>query len=460
MLIIGPWIPCADLRRSVIRSRSLRAGGPHQIFTGAPAKWAAGPARDGKPPACAQSAACYGTAPRRSLPAVRPAPHAAPGRHRPLERAVPHPDRHGAPLRLLRQRHDPRAAVGRPDERPLRQLTPAVRMPRADHPSPLSASSGAASAPTPSSPARDLGAAPLATRRGRFPKFGNPAPGVSTRCLAALVTVAAQEAPSSARRRASSGLSSDAFFTSPRVRCFFARPTAFSSCPTALGVVTAWLVLLSTSPWACFCFGLPLARSSTAALRVVAVGCPFLFSDFAHASLTASSPLCRSTGTRSSTAALRVARWAARSSSRTSPTLRWQLPARCAGAPARGPDVPGARARSLWERLLHLGRGGQEVSMGGGVVPPPLHVVGEALIVRAPQFVVVDERQRGAGLSAEPVLRLANGEFRVVLRLADDAFEYGQALLRSSLVSGARKRRAAARSSGWSRWRSSSGKCC
>ncbi len=98
--------------------------------------------------------------------------------------------------------------------------------------------------------------------------------------------------------------------------------------------------------------------------------------------------------------------------------------------------------------------------MGGGVVPPPLHVVGEALIVRAPQFVVVDERQRGAGLSAEPVLRLANGEFRVVLRLADDAFEYGQALLRSSLVSGARKRRAAARSSGWSRWRSSSGKCC
>jgi hypothetical protein len=57
ILIIGPWNPGGDLRKSAIRGPSRRAGGHHEVFTGAPARRAVPAGRDGKPLPCAQSAA-------------------------------------------------------------------------------------------------------------------------------------------------------------------------------------------------------------------------------------------------------------------------------------------------------------------------------------------------------------------------------------------------------------------
>ncbi len=85
MLIISPWNPGSDLRRSVIRGRSRRAGAHHQIFTGAPARRAAGPARDGNPPTCALSRAWKSPETESPAPSATRSPGVGvPGPERPV----------------------------------------------------------------------------------------------------------------------------------------------------------------------------------------------------------------------------------------------------------------------------------------------------------------------------------------------------------------------------------------
>lgn len=146
MLIIAPWNPGADLRKSTIWGPSRRAGGHHQVFTGAPARRAVSSARDGRPPTCALSRAW------RSHETESPAPSAT------------HPPRSwctwsSAPVALpsARGRQGPWCRQLPPDLPPSDGRRRCLCCP----------------ATTPDDAVRMLR---CGTRRGRFPELGRPAP--------------------------------------------------------------------------------------------------------------------------------------------------------------------------------------------------------------------------------------------------------------------------------------------